>query len=129
MSVKIRLSTDVLMRGRHLLAGRVVGQGIQLVVEDVADAFVGADATGQRPPTCRLKPLVTVPFAQSENAQTGTIRLLWMVATVQNSGHQLRGVRPNCVGPCQEALGRPRRILLMRHWHMLTEGCVTDFAT
>jgi hypothetical protein len=57
---------------------------VQFVFKDVADAFVGTDASWQGAPAGRFQPSVAVVLTQTENAQAGTVSLLRMAPALQH---------------------------------------------
>ena len=75
---------------------------IELGIEDILDALVGVNAGRQSPAACSFQTVLAVAVAEPQQAQAGTIGLLWMFAGGQKSLHDLSCVWANGLSPAND---------------------------
>jgi len=99
---------------------------VELSVEDVLDALVGDNASGEGAATGSLQAILAVPLGQPEQAQAGAVGLLRMLARVEERLDELSGVRADGLSPAHEPFRRPLQVLLVRGRHVFSEGGVSS---
>ena len=77
---------------------------VELGIQDVLDALVGVNTGRKSTAAGSLQALLTVAAAETQQAQTGAVGLLWMLAGVKQRLYEVGCARANALGPAREAI-------------------------
>lgn len=91
---------------------------VEVVFQDRFDALEGGRTDAERAEAGRFASRIAIVFAEAQDTEAGAEALLGMAAALENVGDELGGRRAGFVGPGDEALGRPLRVLTVRPWHV-----------
>ncbi len=108
--------------GRRSLAERL---GIEAVGEDQLDRTIRQGSCRQRPGAGSLETFGPVALAESDDAQTRPVSLLWVGARRHDLRGQRRGIRSGLFRPGDDARWSPLRMSAVRVRHVSGVGGVS----